>query len=294
MGEAMAGGLRLFQLRDKGADEITLQSLLDRLRTDYPGLLIVVNGRPTMAARVNGLHLPERMALPAQWSAATLWGRSVHSVDTAVKAQAEGAHYLVLGTIFDTPCKPGRPGAGLDLVREVCDVTPSPCPCMPSVALTRATCRRCSLQEPMAWLSNGQCSHQSGPTTRSRAYWRGRSHDVHHQEGQHPSQRSQDVVLQRSDASHVRHDVYKSIREWSARRDVTHQRHIAILARSPWRLRGRTVAAQAHLALAQPSDLLLLVLWCGRRLCLRGRHPERVEPTRERVDLMGESGSGLL
>ena len=34
-------------------------------------------------------------------------------------AVAEGADYLLLGTIFPTPSKPGRPGAGAALVREV-------------------------------------------------------------------------------------------------------------------------------------------------------------------------------
>ena len=50
-----------------------------------------------------------------------LIGRSVHSVDGAVKAESSGADFLVLGTIFDTASHPGADTGGLNLVRDVTD-----------------------------------------------------------------------------------------------------------------------------------------------------------------------------
>lgn len=46
-------------------------------------------------------------------------GVSVHGPDEADRAADEGANHLVLGTIFETPSHPGRPGAGPELV-EAC------------------------------------------------------------------------------------------------------------------------------------------------------------------------------
>ena len=53
-------------------------------------------------------------------------GRSVHSPDAAIAAEAEGADYLQVGTVFETASKPGRPAAGLSLIREVRDAVSIP------------------------------------------------------------------------------------------------------------------------------------------------------------------------
>jgi thiamine-phosphate pyrophosphorylase len=44
-------------------------------------------------------------------------GQSVHSRDEAEKAVREGSDFLVVGNIYETDTHPGRPAAGLDLVR---------------------------------------------------------------------------------------------------------------------------------------------------------------------------------
>lgn len=46
-------------------------------------------------------------------------GASVHGPEEAARAGEEGANHLVVGTIFDTPSHPDRPGAGPGLV-EAC------------------------------------------------------------------------------------------------------------------------------------------------------------------------------
>ena len=44
---------------------------------------------------------------------------SCHSVDEAVEAERNHATMIVLGTIFETACKPGKKGSGLELIRQV-------------------------------------------------------------------------------------------------------------------------------------------------------------------------------
>lgn len=47
---------------------------------------------------------------------------SCHSVEEAAYAAHAGADQIVLGTIFETQCKPGKTGAGLGFLKEVCTV----------------------------------------------------------------------------------------------------------------------------------------------------------------------------
>lgn len=45
---------------------------------------------------------------------------SCHSMEETVDAVHAGADQIVLGTIFETQCKPGKMGAGLSFLKEVC------------------------------------------------------------------------------------------------------------------------------------------------------------------------------
>lgn len=47
-------------------------------------------------------------------------GASCHSVEDAVNAQKLGCTYITAGHIFDTDCKKGLPGRGLDFLKKVC------------------------------------------------------------------------------------------------------------------------------------------------------------------------------
>ncbi len=48
-------------------------------------------------------------------------GVSCHSVEDVVKAETLGCTYIVAGHIFDTDCKKGLPGRGLEFLRNVTD-----------------------------------------------------------------------------------------------------------------------------------------------------------------------------
>jgi thiamine-phosphate diphosphorylase len=124
---AVDGGVDLVQLRDKEAPPEELFRLGERMREAIGGRArLLTNCSSLDGGRVpaDGLHLPEngppvadaRIVLGED----ALVGRSVHSLAAAVAAEAEGADYVVAGTVFASPSHPGLPPAGLGYLREVC------------------------------------------------------------------------------------------------------------------------------------------------------------------------------
>ena len=51
---------------------------------------------------------------------------SCHSMEDVEMAVKNGATQIILGTIFETECKKGLKGKGLDFVREICKACPVP------------------------------------------------------------------------------------------------------------------------------------------------------------------------
>lgn len=64
------------------------------------------------------LHLLEKMTFEEK-KKFDIIGVSCHSIEDAKKAQNLGASYVTAGHIFQTDCKAGLPGRGLDFLREV-------------------------------------------------------------------------------------------------------------------------------------------------------------------------------
>ena len=122
----LSGGGGMVQLREKDLPARQLLALAQRLRSATAGkALLIVNDRVDIAmlADADGVQLGEEgldvRSARKLTGPDTLIGRSVHSVDGAVEAQAEGADFLVLGTIFETASHPGARTGGLGLVRDV-------------------------------------------------------------------------------------------------------------------------------------------------------------------------------
>ena len=59
-----------------------------------------------------------------------LIGRSTHSLEQALQAQAEGASYIGFGPIFPTPTKPAYGSIGLSHIAEVAANTTIPVVCI--------------------------------------------------------------------------------------------------------------------------------------------------------------------
>lgn len=87
-----------------------------------PQAAVFVNARSDIAAAVgaHGVQLGGSDLAPVDARRVMRgWiGRSVHTVDEAAAAVQEGADYLMVGTVYESASHPGRPAAGLDLVRQ--------------------------------------------------------------------------------------------------------------------------------------------------------------------------------
>ena len=124
---AVRGGVNMVQLREKQLPASDLLRVATELRRIVAGrALFIVNDRidVVIASDADGVQLGER-ALPVAAARAVggsrvLIGRSIHSTAAAVQAEADGADFLVLGTVFPSRSHPGGPVGGLELV---CDVT---------------------------------------------------------------------------------------------------------------------------------------------------------------------------
>lgn len=138
---ALAGGVDIIQLRDKGspgeqrfgpleagAELGALEILADAARRH--GALLAVNDRADIAraAGADVLHLGQD-DLPLDVAREivgpdTVIGRSTHASGEAARALMEDVDYFCVGPCWPTPTKPGRPAPGLDLVREVAGMRP--------------------------------------------------------------------------------------------------------------------------------------------------------------------------
>ena len=123
--DSLQGGIKLVQYRDKDSDDETRLATahsLCQLCHRYEALF-VVNDRVDLALAVeaDGVHLGQQdipIALARQLlGAQRLIGRSTHCPDDLHRALAEGADYLGVGPVYETPTKAGRAAAGLGYVR---------------------------------------------------------------------------------------------------------------------------------------------------------------------------------
>jgi thiamine-phosphate pyrophosphorylase len=119
---AVRGGADAVQLREKDLSLEGLLPLARRVRQATPGrALLLVNGPldAAVVAEADGVHLPESAGLVRRPREGFLVGRSVHSLEAARRAEAEGADYLVAGPVYETRSHPGRNPAGLSLIEEI-------------------------------------------------------------------------------------------------------------------------------------------------------------------------------
>ncbi|UGT58941.1 thiamine phosphate synthase [Nocardia asteroides] len=139
---ALAGGVDIIQLRDKGSPgearfgpleaKQELGALAElKAAARRHGALLAVNDRAdiALAAGADVLHLGQDDLPP--WYARKILGpdvvlgRSTHDRDQArLAALDEHIDYFCTGPLWATPTKPGREAAGLELVRETAAAAP--------------------------------------------------------------------------------------------------------------------------------------------------------------------------
>jgi thiamine-phosphate pyrophosphorylase len=123
---ALEGGVPLVQYRDKNADDTVRMDQAQALRDlcHRFGALFIMNDRVDIALAVNadGVHLGQQdipIALARQiLGPDRLIGRSTTNPEEMKRAIAEGADYIGVGPVYETPTKPGKVAAGLEYVRH--------------------------------------------------------------------------------------------------------------------------------------------------------------------------------
>jgi len=118
------GDVDWVQVRDKELPARELIAVV-RLAMGRAGK-VLVNSRVdvALAAGAAGVHLPSGSIAPSEWRGIThagfLIGVSCHSLDDVVRAEREGADYVVFGPVFDPLSKPpDLPARGLEELGRV-------------------------------------------------------------------------------------------------------------------------------------------------------------------------------
>lgn len=125
--EALRGGARLIQYRDKEADaqqrHATARALLALCRSH--GARLIINDDVELAAAIgaDGVHVgrddaPLREARRRLGGDAIIGISCANVLERAVVAQDEGASYVAFGRFFPSTTKPGAPQAELALLRQ--------------------------------------------------------------------------------------------------------------------------------------------------------------------------------
>jgi thiamine-phosphate diphosphorylase len=126
---AAAGGCGAVHLRMHdlhGGDLLRMARSLRRELANYAGTMLVVNDRIDVAllAMAEGVQLGERgfevEDARRLLGDRILVGRSIHDVEGATRAAAQGASYLIAGHVYETSSKEGQEARGLDWLAEIC------------------------------------------------------------------------------------------------------------------------------------------------------------------------------
>jgi thiamine-phosphate pyrophosphorylase len=139
----VSGGVDVVQLRAKnlskmeivrlaeGMLEITQPTKVPLIINDYPDLLLEVDA--------DGFHLgQEDLAVAAARvlvGRPCIVGKSTHSIQQAIRAQADGADYIGFGPLFATATKPTAKAIGLNDIRAVHQQLTIPVFCIGGVKL---------------------------------------------------------------------------------------------------------------------------------------------------------------
>jgi thiamine-phosphate pyrophosphorylase len=139
----IAGGVDIIQLRGKNSvrDELVDLGLRVHSLTSAANIPLIINDHPEVARDVTaeGVHVGQDDIAIAEARRIVrddcTIGRSTHSIEQAVAAEAEGADYIGFGPLFSTPTKPDYEPIGLAGIREVHDLVRVPIFCIGGVKL---------------------------------------------------------------------------------------------------------------------------------------------------------------
>ena len=131
--ELVDAGVDLIQLREKDMEAA------DVIRVGEPiaaacreaGVPFIVNDRAdvAMALAADGVHVGQNdlpVAAARELMGDRIVGWSTHALEEVDAAAARDIDYFAVGPVAETPTKPGRPAAGLELIRHAARVATRP------------------------------------------------------------------------------------------------------------------------------------------------------------------------
>lgn len=125
--DAIKGGCTVIQLREKHCTDKEFYDLALSIKriTAYYNLPLIINDRLDIAAAVDadGVHLGQK-DLPADIARAIIGnekiiGVSVNSLQTAIKAELNGADYISAGSLFSTSNTTSTKPVTIDTLKEI-------------------------------------------------------------------------------------------------------------------------------------------------------------------------------
>jgi len=133
VGDLVGAGVDLIQLREKEMEAG------DVIRVGEPivaackeaGVPIIVNDRADVAAALgaDGVHVGQNdlpVAIARDLLGRRIVGWSTHAPEEVDAAAGQDVDYFAVGPVTETPTKPGRPAAGIDLIRHAAGVATKP------------------------------------------------------------------------------------------------------------------------------------------------------------------------
>lgn len=134
VGEALAGGAQVIQLREKGLPdrEVLSRAREVRILTAQAKARFILNDRPDLArlSGADGVHLGQEDILPRDarrvLGPSALLGVSTHDRQQIERAMLNGAGYLGVGPVFPSGTKDFEALAGLEFVRQAAETTTLP------------------------------------------------------------------------------------------------------------------------------------------------------------------------
>lgn len=132
--EALTGGITLLQLREKNlTDREMLQEAQELLPLCHRhGVPLIINDRVQVAldAGADGVHLGQEDMSPREARAIlgpdAIIGVSARTVESAQRAEQEGADYLGVGAVFSTSTKTDAQNISPETLRQVCQTVHIP------------------------------------------------------------------------------------------------------------------------------------------------------------------------
>lgn len=121
--KAVEGGISVIILREKHLSADILFKYAERISRiiENTNCKLIINSNIEVYRKIDayGIHLPFKMFLDYKKEENEIIGVSVHSLEEAMVADKGGATYVLVSNIYETKCKEGLKGKGVDFIKEI-------------------------------------------------------------------------------------------------------------------------------------------------------------------------------